>query len=83
MLEGLFALVGRLSFPPHHLVELIGIENAQQVLLQLLQWQIVRASCPELSWCWHYIDGIPCPTSGIGSTKDGFRVYLCHPTLNH
>ena len=68
---------------PNQSVKLAGIEYPKKVLLQLLQWQIVGASCSELPRLLYHIDGIPCPTSGIGSTKDGFRVYLCDPSLNH
>ena len=68
---------------PNQPVKFIGIEYPKKVLLQQLQWQIVGASCTELSRLHYHIDGIPCPTSGIGSTKDGFRVYLSAPLLNH
>jgi len=50
MLEGLLATMCWLYNPPHPLVEIIGIEHTKKVLLQLFQWQVVLASCAELSW---------------------------------
>ena len=64
-------------------VKLAGIEYPKKVLLQLLQGQIVGASCPELSWLLYHLYGIPCPTTGIGCTEVGFIVYLSDPLLNH
>ena len=69
--------------PSHPLIELIGIEHPQKVLLQLLQWQVVSASYAILSWWRYNIDGISWPTPGICCPKDGFGVYFFHPSLYH
>ena len=53
-------------------VKLAGIEYPKKVLLQLLQGQIVGASCPELSWLLYHIYGIPCPTSAARRMALGF-----------
>lgn len=53
-------------------VKLAGIEYPKKVLLQLLQRQIVGASCPELSWLLYHIYGIPCPTSAARRMALGF-----------
>ena len=72
-----------LNNSPYSLVELISIEYPQKVLLQLFQWQVISASYSKISWCWYDIYGIPCPTSGISRPKDGFRIYIFYPSLNH
>ena len=72
-----------LNNSPYSLVEFIGIKYPQKVLFQLLQRQVVSTFCAIFSWFRYDIDCIPCPTSGISRPKDGFRIYIFYPSLNH